>query len=329
MSRNLVVVIVAFSLSVLFNYIFIKIFKKIGIVDKPDGFLKPHSGAIPLSGGISIFLSFLILDFLFRLNLSPLILIAFFLYFTIGFIDDTKRLNPIVRLFLEIAAFIPLIAGKIYMWNGINIYVTGVFTLFLVIGYINSFNLMDGLDGLSGTLAVISLFSIGILSCSISCGIVKSVNMILLPVILGFLMFNYEPAKAFLGDGGAYSLGFLIAYAIIVVNKTFQIQLFLASLYMIGIFIYDTFFAIFRRICIGKPIFSGDRSHVYDILKDSGKSVDSVIMIMSVIQIVFSVIGFFVAKMSIGVSIAVSAATIFICALIGIFYIERFKKNKL
>ncbi|NIA23767.1 MAG: hypothetical protein GWP03_06400 [Proteobacteria bacterium] len=325
MWKNLIEVLVAIVVSVSFNFIFIVLFRKFNITDKPDGILKPHQKTVPLSGGISLLLSVFVLNFVYSLNLSPYILLSLLLYFLIGFVDDIKTLNPVLQIILEIVAAFPLFFGKFYLWTGINSAVTVIFTVFLVLGCIDSFNLMDRMDGLSGTLGVVSLFSLGVLSCSISCGFVKSINMVIIPVIFGFLLFNYEPAKAFLGDGGAYFLGFIIAYEFIIINKSFNLQIFLASLFMVGIFIYDTFFTISRRLLLRRRIFSGDRSHVYDLLKGKGKTTDNVITIMVFIQILFSILGIWVSRLNIVSAVMISLFTIVVCSIFGFFYIGKLK----
>jgi hypothetical protein len=92
---------------------------------------------------------------------------------------------------------------------------------------------------------------------------------------------------------------------------------------MIGIFIFDTFFAMTRRFILKKNIFGGDRTHLYDILHSGGLSVPGTVMIMVVIQILFSIVGFAVSRASIHVSIIISLSTIIICSIMGLVYLKR------
>jgi UDP-GlcNAc:undecaprenyl-phosphate GlcNAc-1-phosphate transferase len=321
--NNILPIISALVLSLGLNYLFMYLFIKMNFVDNPDGILKPHKVSVPLSGGIAIALTFLILEMVFKIPINPFILIIPYMFLLLGMRDDINNLNPYIRLFLEFLFIIPLFLLKTHLWLDLPLFISVIFSYILIIGFINSFNLMDGIDGLSGSLAIVALLSLTFLAPSNVCGDVRIINYALIPAILGFLYLNLYPAKTFLGDGGAYFIGFMIVYEIILINVSFNLPLFLASLYMIGIFIFDTFFAMTRRFILKKNIFGGDRTHLYDILHSGGLSVPGTVMIMVVIQILFSIVGFAVSRASIPVSIIISLSTIIICSIMGLVYLKR------
>ncbi len=321
--NNILPIISALVLSLGLNYLFMYLFIKMNFVDNPDGILKPHKVSIPLNGGISIALTFLILEMVFKIPINPFILIIPYMFLLLGMKDDINNLNPYIRLFLEFLFIIPLFLFKTYLWLDLPLFISAIFSYILIIGFINSFNLMDGMDGLSGSLAIISLLSITFLASSNVCGDVRIINYALIPAILGFLYLNLYHAKTFLGDGGAYFIGFMIVYEIILINVSFNLPLFLASLFMIGIFIFDTFFAMARRLILKKNMFGGDRSHIYDILHSGGLSIPGTVLIMVILQILFSLVGFAVYRASILFSIIISLSTIIICSIMGFVYLKR------
>jgi UDP-GlcNAc:undecaprenyl-phosphate GlcNAc-1-phosphate transferase len=131
---------------------------------------------------------------------------------------------------------------------------------------INSINYQDGIDGLAGGLSVISLIGFIILSLFLNNNFTLITSLIFLGAILSFLIFNFPPAKIFMGDSGAYSLGFALTVLAISFAKPYNIYSALSPIFIIGLPVFDGVFSNVRRIFYGKSIFFGDRNHFYDKL---------------------------------------------------------------
>lgn len=305
----IIFLIVSFSLTPLSIY-FGKRFK---ILDKPhekrgeDEKITPK--IMPRSGGISIFLSILILIiFLYLKNPSKQllsILIGGSIIFFIGLIDDKYKLNAYVKLIFEIiAASIPIIYGiKVnFISNpqGGYIYLKELsipFTLLWVVGITNSINIIDGLDGLASGVISIACVTLGFVSILKGQIVVASICFALSGICLGFLIFNFPPAKIYLGDSGALLLGFIIAeIAVWGALKTTTSVILLVAIISLGFPIIETITSIIRRLLKGKNIFEADMGHFHYKLLYLGLKDKEVIMLLYIITILFSILSIILLK---------------------------------
>ena len=253
---------------------------KIGAVDVPLDGRRIHKKPIPRIGGLAIYLSFTITTLLFC-NPSPELLTIWLgggVLVILGIIDDIYRLNAWLKFAVQL-----LVAG-FAVWNGcvidhINLggmYVNlGYFSIPLsmlwIAGLTNAINLIDGLDGLACGVSAIS--SLSLLAVVLLHGDVLSTVMcgILFGSCLGFLPYNSNPARIFMGDTGALFLGFTLA--VLSVHGVFKMHAVLSFITPILIFafpIFDAAFAIVRRVVAGKSPFSPDRGHIHHRLIDMG-----------------------------------------------------------
>ncbi len=179
-----------------------------------------HKVEVPRIGGYAIYISSLIGAVIF-LKTDPqinAILIAGFLVFFVGLIDDVHDLSPKTKLAVElIAALIVIVYGDIYLkgfdfmpsnWPPI---IPGVITVLWIVGITNAINLIDGLDGLSSGISIIVLFTVSMTSLTSGRTDIASLSLVLAGAIMGFLFYNFHPAKIFLGDCGALYIGFMIS----------------------------------------------------------------------------------------------------------------------
>ena len=263
--------------------------EKRGVVDQP-GERKIHTHPIARLGGLSIYFGFILalglgalLAASFGSKLEWLHLLGLVLGSTVvlllGVRDDFKALNPWVKLFWQIAA-----AG-IIVFFGVNINflsnpLNGILqigwwgiplTLLWIVGMTNAVNLIDGLDGLAAGVTAISsgtLFFVAVRTHQVSSALVL---LALCGASLGFLRYNYFPAKIFLGDSGSYLLGFILAAASIMgVFKTTLVVGLIIPILILGVPIFDTMFAIGRRLTEGKSPFAADKSHIHHMLLRAG-----------------------------------------------------------
>ena len=143
-------------------------------------------------------------------------------------------------------------------------------TILWIVGITNAINLIDGLDGLAAGVSSIALITISIMAILIPNPFVVVMGSILLASTLGFLIFNFHPAKIFMGDTGALFLGFMIAVLSLLGFKNVTIISLVIPIIILGVPISDTFYAIVRRIVNKKPISAPDKSHLHHCLLDHG-----------------------------------------------------------
>lgn len=262
--------------------------------DDPKGdALKVHKTPIPYLGGVGIFISFIasLLSLYIANKISTDflgVLLGSILIISLGLWDDLKNVKPTVRLGGQLFA----IGLTIYFGYKINTfpfyYISVPLTIIYILGSINSVNLFDGLDGLAGGVVSISLIGFCLLFYIQGNDTYLIISLGLLGAILGFIPYNFNPARIFMGDNGSTFLGYMLAVlAINVSHKSYDIALFVIPILLIGLPIIDTASAIIRRYLKGRPIFIGDRSHIYDQLVDKGYSVKKAVLICYTIQAFF------------------------------------------
>ena len=184
-----------------------------GIIDKPDGKLKQHKTPVAYLGGLAIYISFLIslaLTFSFDQEVLGLLL-AGTIIVVLGLIDDFGVLSPVVKLFGQSIAIFVLIRSGIYIkLEFMPWYVSFPLSFLWLIGITNAFNIIDVMDGLSTGVALICslvLFVVGIWNDRITIAIMA---ISLGGSLLGFLRYNFEPAKIYLGDTGSMFIGMMM-----------------------------------------------------------------------------------------------------------------------
>ena len=280
--------IVAGAVSLMWCFIAIRLGPKIGYLDRPgdDPILKTHERpAVPL-GGVGVFLGVHIAAMT-RGGFDLTLFLATGIVLVLGLIDDRRGLPPVVRLVVELAAAVILVLGSSRSDVGPLVLVLGIV---LVIFSINAVNLFDGLDGLAGSVALVTALGLAWLAGEHGSG--TEVPLELAAALGGFLAFGWHPAKVFLGDAGAYVVGVFLASVILEAQAGGAVQL-IVSAAMLGVFAIDLVVTLIRRRLAGHPVFTGDRSHIYDQLRDRGWSVPVVALGMAAAQaaIVLIVVG--------------------------------------
>jgi len=216
-----------------------------------------------------------------------------------GIFDDIRPLNPGVKMFFQIIAAVVVVCHgvvirRISMPEFIapsGVLELGVFavpiTIVWIVGVTNAVNLIDGLDGLaSGVSAIASmtLFCIALLASEANIAIITAA---LAGACFGFLPYNFNPAKIFMGDTGAMFLGFILAtVSIMGLFKAYAVISFIVPFIVLGLPIFDTGFAIFRRLKNHKPIMQPDRGHLHHKLLDMGFSQKQTVSILYLIATV-------------------------------------------
>ncbi len=262
---------------------------KLGLVDRPNN-RKIHKSPIPRVGGVALFLGSLIgaLPFLKENSATLGVLLASAFIFVIGLIDDLIDLKPRVKLAAQIIACFVLflfgvkinivtdfIAGQGFVSLGLLTY---PLTLLWIIGLTNTVNLVDGVDGLAGGIVFIALSTLLTVRLMIpqvqDPALMSNVLVIsasTMGVLLAFLKYNVFPASIFMGDSGAYFLGFITA-ALSVAGGAKGSILFplIVPLIAFGLPVFDVVFAILRRFFKKVPIFQADKEHLHHRLLNRG-----------------------------------------------------------
>lgn len=264
---------------------------KLGLVDRPGG-RKIHKSPIPRVGGIALYLGGLIgaLPFLTDNTETVGILLAGTFVMLIGLLDDLIDLQARVKLAGQIVGCLILLAAGVKI-DFVTDFITGhglvalglltwPLTLLWVTGLTNTVNLVDGVDGLAGGIVFIALstlLAVRLVTPHLHDSELISNVLILTAAIMGsllaFLRFNVYPAIIFMGDSGAYFLGFMTA-ALSVAGATKGSILFplIVPLIALGLPVLDVFFAILRRYSKKVPIFQADKEHLHHRLLEKGFS---------------------------------------------------------
>lgn len=251
---------------------------RIGYVDRPDDpSLKAHDRpAVPL-GGVGVFLG-VHLASLSRGDLEVGLLLASSVVLVLGLVDDRRGVDPGIRLVVEMVAAVILILdvagdpGLLYLLLGIA----------LVVFAINCVNLFDGLDGLVGSVALVTALGLAVVAQGRGLDFLSP--LALAAALAGFLVLNWHPARVFLGDAGAYFVGLYLAHLILDVSDG-PVELVLTSGFL-GVFAIDMLVTLLRRRLNDRPLFLGDRSHIYDQLRDRGLSVPKIALLAAGTQAV-------------------------------------------
>lgn len=289
--------IVAFISSILLTPLVKRLAFKIGAVDAPN-YRKVHSRIMPRLGGLAIYLSFLIGLVILRpeSEYTLAIVLAATVIIITGILDDMYEISAKAKMLGQlVAAFIIVFFGGIQI-EMINLPFGGIMdfgylsiplTILWIVGITNAINLIDGLDGLAAGVSTIALVTIAIMAIIVPNPLVLALAALLAFSTLGFLFFNFHPAKIFMGDTGALFLGFMIAVFSLLGFKNITVVSFIIPVIMLGVPISDTFFAIVRRVRNKQKWSDPDKSHLHHRLLDIGFSHKQTVLIIYGIAAMF------------------------------------------
>ncbi|MFN3698954.1 MAG: glycosyltransferase family 4 protein [Dictyoglomus sp.] len=276
-----------------------KLALQLGAIDVPTD-RKVHVVPTPRIGGLSFFLSILIVNIIFnRALIVEKIILGGSLIFLIGLLDDFIELKPRPKFWLTfLAVLIAVMVGvRVDVWRipYTKIIIKGFWahaiSFIWLLGITNAMNFIDGLDGLAGGIAIISSFSLLIISLLLNRMEMAFLLASILGSVLGFLYFNFPPASIFMGDSGAMFLGFILgAISIVGVLKVSTIiNLFLPVMIM-GFPVLDTAFSIVRRMLEGRAPWKFDKDHIHHRFLKIGMNVEQSIAFIYMINICMSLV---------------------------------------
>jgi len=297
MQQALFLFVIAFAVSLLSTPWVARLAFRIGAVDQP-GKRKIHHRVMPRLGGLAVFAGFAVAAAFLGVD-SRLggLLAGGTVILLLGILDDTRGLSPKVKLFGQtVAATIVVFSGiRIeFINNPFNGYFflgdfSIPFTVFWIVAITNAVNLIDGLDGLASGVSTIALLTVAIIAYQIGQSTVSLLALALAGAILGFLRYNFYPAKIFLGDCGSMLLGFMVAVlAVFGLLKGVTVVAFVVPIIILGVPIFDICFAILRRFYEHKPIFQADKQHLHHRLLSFGFSHRQTVLLIYGLSLIFS-----------------------------------------
>lgn len=310
--------------------------KKIKALDVPRGERHRHSRPTPLLGGICLFFAFALCALIFTKADRALFcfLIGALLVTLTGALDDKYDLRPWVKLVAEtLAALVVTLGGTTIEFINIGGHYLhfGVFaypiTILWIVALTNGINLIDGLDGLacgvSGICAA-SIFAVSLLQGDYTCAVFTAA---IFGGCAGFLPHNMnDRRKFFLGDTGALFLGFVLSTVTVRgLFKTQAVLSFIVPVVILGLPIFDTGFAFFRRIAAGKNPFCADRAHLHHRIMDMGFSEKQTVCLLFVLSGALGCVA--VVMSALGLLWALFAAALCVAAVV-VFVRIRQKKKK-
>lgn len=325
----------SFVIGVLTTWLLVRHSNHFGL-DSPDSHRKQHHRPISRLGGLAIFTAlcagFLALAFRlpeFLVKWRPIFL-ANALMFSIGFLDDLKPLGAKIKLTGQIGCALILYSFGVSIDIVSNPFGEGSIeigwwslpvTLLWLIAIPNIINLIDGMDGLATGFGMFLCLTLAVIGHFSDMPDVSLVAMVMVGALAGFLVFNLPPAQIFLGDGGAYLIGFFIAsVSLMSSNKGSIIASLLVIMVALGVPILDTLFAILRRAIRGMPVFRADAEHIHHRLITLGYSKGQALAVLYTICAVLSLAGISIL-VSQGMALPVVAAAIFMLAIFAARYL--------
>ena len=260
---------------------------KVGAVDVPKDARRMHKTPIPRLGGLAIFIGFM-LSVLILGNVQgngqlQSILLGSVIIVVLGVVDDIMALPAMLKFVIQIvAALIPALNGVVIQaFSNPNVFSDSLywvlgplsipFTVLWIVAITNSVNLIDGLDGLANGVSAISATTMLVIALLASEAEVAVVMAALVGACVGFMPYNLNPAKMFMGDTGSTFLGYILAtMSIQGLFKFYAVISFAVPFLILGLPIFDTAFAFIRRIAHGQSPMHADRGHIHHRLIDMG-----------------------------------------------------------
>ena len=303
-SRILISFIAAFILTFVTTPFVKKLAFKIGAVDVPRDNRRMHKKPTARLGGLAIFIGFIISALVYADMTRALggILAGCAVIVVLGIFDDIYALSAKLKFGVQlIAALMPVFCGvridfiKVpefisqYGYIGLGWFSVPL-TVLWIVGITNAINLLDGLDGLACGVSTIAALTLLCIALIVGEPEVAFITSALAGACFGFLPYNFNPAKLFMGDTGALLLGFVLStISVQGLFKGYAVISIAAPFLILGLPIFDTASAILRRLKSGRPIMSPDRGHLHHRLVDAGFSQKQAVTIIYLLSLVLCI----------------------------------------
>lgn len=322
--------LISFVISLALTPVVIKVGPKLGFLDIPKDNRRMHKRPMPIAGGIAIYIAATVAILVFiPLNKNILsLIIGSTIILISGLLDDKYSISPKAKIAFQLAAglMIAISGSQIeFFTNIINTkevvwlkYLSIPVTLFWICGITNTVNLIDGLDGLAAGVSLISAVSLMCIALKMNHVAVAIIAAAVGGSCLGFLPYNFNPAKIFMGDTGALYLGFMLSYISIqgVMKYATTLMIFVPVL-VLGVPVFDTAFAMIRRYISGKKIFDADKGHLHHRLLALGLTQRQTVLILYAISLIFGILANVISDFDPVIGIIISLLIIILIFLVG------------
>jgi len=301
---------------------------RLNIIDRPTSPRKIHTRPIPYLGGVAIYAAFLVATAIFTQLSREVVamLLGGGILMIVGAIDDKRDLSPRLRLLVQFGC------ALLATWSGIRVVGVGVpwgdsylplgflswpLTIIWIVAVTNVMNFIDGLDGLTAGTTVIVCVTLILVAWNEEAYSVMLMGVALSGASLGFLRYNFHPAKIFMGDAGAVFIGYVLGcLSVMGPMKSAAFMTMLTPVLALGLPIFDTAVVMFRRIRAGKSPMTADRTHAHHRLFDSGLSQRQTVLWLYAISTCFGLT-------AVGLTTLHGRLIAFITGLLGIALFSR------
>lgn len=316
--------IISFVLAVGLTFAVREIARRGGFIAKPKAD-RWHKRPTALMGGIAIFLTTIIVSLAFvPLSREILIILASSsLMFAVGLIDDIFNIKPYQKLFAQLAGAAIIVGCDLHLnWTDseiLNIFITA----FWVIGITNAVNLLDNMDGLAAGISAIAAFSLTAVLAATGQADILPLVLVFIGALLGFLVFNFNPASIFMGDSGSLFIGFFLASSVLLSQGGGQsrslVTVLAVPVLTLFVPIFDTTFVTILRKLWGRKASQGGRDHTSHRLVALGLSERSAVLMLYCFAALAGALALFVRELRIDQSIALIAVFIIALTMVGVY----------
>jgi UDP-GlcNAc:undecaprenyl-phosphate/decaprenyl-phosphate GlcNAc-1-phosphate transferase len=302
-NTSLVALLLSFIVAAILTPVIRSLSFRMGAVEKTGlSHRKVHAETVPRTGGIGIVLGFYapLIGLLFyetglgrELVTHPDTMLGLFIgpaiIAALGLYDDLRGASPLLKLLVQALVAVALV----YSGFGITVvdlpfiqefelgWLTWPITILWLLGITNAVNLIDGLDGLAAGVALLAIAPMAMVAAISGRPLLALVLASLAGSVMGFLVYNWHPAKIFMGDVGSMFLGFVLAVATVMTSfKSGAAAAFTAPVLALGLPVFDTILTIIRRAVRGQPIFQADKQHIHHRLLESGLSHRGTVLVL-------------------------------------------------
>jgi len=327
---------IAFISAVIISFIMTpparKLAIKVGALDVPKDARKIHKKPMPYFGGLAIYVSIIACMFVYmphtRTNLFTMA--GATIIVLTGVVDDMYGMPAKIKMLMQLIAAAVAITGGVqihFISNPLS--ATGIsylldwlsipISLFWIVGITNTINLIDGLDGLASGVASIAATTLLFTAATMGHDFIMMQCAIIAGASLGFLPFNFNPAKIFMGDTGSLLLGYMLAVTSVsgMVKSVAAVAL-AVPVFALGLPIFDTAFAIIRRYINKKPIMEADKDHLHHKLMKIGLNQRQTVLVMYFISMMLGIVAVIIADTDPFIGITVATVVV-----IAVFFFAR------
>jgi len=314
---------------------------KVGALDVPKDPRKIHDKPMPYFGGLAIYISIMACMFVYMPHTSTNlhIMVGATIIVLTGVVDDMYDMPAKIKMLMQIIAAVIAIRGGVHIHfitnplsdTGMSYLLSWLsypITLVWLVGITNTINLIDGLDGLASGVASIAATTLLFTASKMGYDFIVLQCAIIAGASLGFLPFNFNPAKIFMGDTGAMLLGYMLAVtSVLGMVKSVTVVALAVPIFALGLPIFDTAFAIIRRFINKKPIMQADKEHLHHRLMKHGLNQRQTVLIMYFISMMLGIVSVAIADTEPLIGIIVATMVV-----VAMFYFAKvggvFKKKE-